>query len=62
MGKLATVIPDRMDVRLAGDGDKWINLQFHEKDDHVDVVFNRSQIPFLVEQLDKLRLATPAEK
>lgn len=54
MSKLATIVPTRMDLRLAGDDDKWVNLQFHQKDDHVDVIFNRDQIPFLIEQLQKL--------
>jgi len=54
MSKLASIVPNRMDVRL-GKGAEFVNLQFHQKDDHVDVIFNRSQIPFLIEQLEKVR-------
>jgi len=62
MGKLATLIPNRMDLRFSGDGEEFVNLQFHEKDDHVDVIFNRGQIPFLIEQLEKVgRKAEKAE-
>ena len=59
MGKLATLTPNRMDVRLGGEG-KWVNLQFHKDDDHIDVIFNRHQIPILIEQLQTL-LADTAE-
>jgi hypothetical protein len=54
MSKLATIIPNRMDLRYAGEGEEFVNLQFHEKDDHVDVIFNRGQIPYLIEQLEKV--------
>jgi hypothetical protein len=54
MSKLATIMPNRMDLRFAGNGEQFVNLQFHEKEDHVDVIFARSQVPFLIEQLQKL--------
>ena len=53
MGKIASLTPNRMDVRVDDKG-RWVNLQFHQKDDHIDVIFNRSQIPFLIEQLQKV--------
>ena len=54
MGKLATIIPNRMDLRVAGDDKQYVNLQFHKDDDHVDVIVNRKEVPALIEQLQKL--------
>jgi len=59
MGKLGTLIPTRMDIRFAGDTQEWVRLEFHEKEDQVDLVFLRSQIPFLIEQLEKVKTAAP---
>jgi hypothetical protein len=58
MAKLASITPNRMDLRLAGDSGQFVNLQFHNENDHLDVIVNRSEIPLLIEQLKKLETTT----